>query len=164
MSNEQQPDPAKAQGAAWTPGDIRRAMKSPRRAQPTPAGHRLAEQMLTIMAEYEQDRRAEIIAAGGNPDEDADPFEQVRTIADEWADTADDNDRRTALLDHLANSLDTSEVRALRLAAEAAAAITPRLIYQDADHGVSVAATAEDLGVSEGYVYRILRQRPATDQ
>ncbi|WP_073782067.1 MULTISPECIES: hypothetical protein [unclassified Streptomyces] len=154
MSDEQQ-DQAEEQRS------IRRAMRKPARLEPTPAGQRLAEQMLTMLNEYEQERRAEIIAAGGNPDEGRDPFETVRAIADEWAATADDADARTALLDHLADRLDTSEVRALRLAAEAAAAITPRLIYQDADHGVTAAQTAEDLGVTESYVYRIRRTRPS---
>ncbi|MFC8199929.1 hypothetical protein ACFUTV_31735 [Streptomyces sp. NPDC057298] len=128
-----------------------------------PAADRFREQMLTIMNEYEQARRAEIIAAGGDPDEDRDPFEAVRAVADDWADSADEPDRRAALLDHLADSLDTSRVRALRLAAEAAAAITPRLIYADADAGVSVAEIAADLGTTESYVYRILRKRTAED-
>ncbi|MGW1405039.1 hypothetical protein [Streptomyces sp. NPDC002403] len=127
-----------------------------------PTNGRLQEQLFAIFEQYENERRAEIIAAGGDPDEDRDPFETVRAIADDWADTADNPDGRTALLDHLTDTLDTSEVRALRLAAEAAAAITPRLIYADADHGVSPAATADDLGVTESYVYRILRARTAT--
>ncbi|MCX4824231.1 hypothetical protein OG883_31120 [Streptomyces sp. NBC_01142] len=164
MSDEQQPGPDEEQRDARTPGDIRRAMRGPRRLESTPAGQRLAEQMLIIMNEFEEARRAEIIAAGGDPDEDRDPFETVRAIANDWASSADDTEARAALLDHLADSLDTSEVRALRLAAEAAAAITPRLIYADADAGVSVADTAADLGATESYVYRILRKRSAADQ
>lgn len=119
------------------------------------------EDLLGFIAEYEQRRREEIIAAGGDPDKDRDPFETVRAIADQWATTEADDEGRAALLDDLADRLDTTEVRALRLAAEAAAAITPRLIYADADHGVKAADTAADLGVSESYVYRILRTRPA---
>jgi DNA-binding transcriptional LysR family regulator len=130
---------------------------------PTPAGQRLAEQMQTIMAEYEQARRAERIAAGADPDEDRDPFETVRAIADDWAATAADTDGRAALLDHLADTLDTSQARALRLAAEAAAAVTPRLIRADADAGVRPADTATDLGVTESYVYRILREQRAAE-
>ncbi|WP_275463360.1 hypothetical protein [Streptomyces noursei] len=164
MTDEQQPEPTEEQGRSWTPGEIRRAVKKPRRLEPTPAGERFAEQMLAIMNEYEQGRRAEIIAAGGDPDEDRDPFETVRAIANDWANTADDAEARAALLDHLADSLDTSEVRALRLAAEAVAAITPRLIYADADAGVSVAETAADLGATESYVYRILRKRPDVEK
>ncbi|MFE7316424.1 hypothetical protein ACFU7T_25530 [Streptomyces sp. NPDC057555] len=117
--------------------------------------------MLVALDQYQRDRRAEIIAAGGDPDDDRDPFETVRAIADQWATTEADDEGRAALLDNLADRLDTTEVRALRLAAEAAAAITPRLIYADADHGVKAADTAADLGVSESYVYRILRTRPA---
>ncbi|QLF83240.1 hypothetical protein QEN61_gp56 [Streptomyces phage Eklok] len=159
---------AAAEGAlaarGWTPTEIRRTMRKPDRLAPTPAGRRFAEQMLAAARAYEQERRAEIIARGGDPDEDRDSFEAVRAIADDWAATADDPDGRAALLDHLADSLDTSEVRALRLAAEAATAITPRLIRHDADHGVSAAQTAEDLGMTESYVYRIRRTRPATGQ
>lgn len=131
--------------------------------QPT-ASEKFRATLLAEMERFERERRAEIIAAGGDPDEDRDPFEAVRAIADEWADTAANAEARAALLDRLADTLDTSEVRALRLAAEAAAAITPRLIYADADHGVKVADTAADLGVGESYVYRILRQRPAAGQ
>ncbi|QRX90840.1 hypothetical protein [Streptomyces noursei] len=151
----------------FLPGDKPKAAEHNRRAaarQGLSAGSsvgRFTEQMLGIMAEYEQRRREEIIAAGGDPDEDRDPFETVRAIADQWATTEADDEGRAALLDDLADQLDTSEVRALRLAAEAAAAITPRLIYADADHGVKAADTAADLGVSESYVYRILRTRPA---
>lgn len=138
-------------------------MSDEKQPTPSPAGQRLTEQMRTIMDEYMQARRAEIIAAGGDPDEDRDPLEYVRTIAGNWADTADDADRRAALLDHLADNLDTSDVRALRLAAEAVAAATPRLIYAHADIGFSAAVIAGDLGVTESYVYRILRNRPAPD-
>ncbi|MFJ9892705.1 hypothetical protein ACIQPR_05165 [Streptomyces sp. NPDC091280] len=149
---------------SWTPGDLRRAMKKPGPLEPTPALRRYTAQFLALTAQFEQDRRAEIAAAGGDPDEDRNPFEYVHAIADEWADSEKDPDRRAALLDDLADRLDTSEVRALRLAAEAAAAITPRLIYADADQGVSPAITADDLGMTESYVYRILRKRPTGDQ
>ncbi|MFF3353368.1 hypothetical protein ACFYWN_12085 [Streptomyces sp. NPDC002917] len=124
---------------------------------------RLQSGLLAAVGQFERERRAEIIAAGGDPDEDRDPFEHVRAIADEWADTADDAERRAALLDRLADRLDTSEVRALRLAAEAAVAITPRLIYADADAGVSVGDTAADLGLTPSYVYRVRREQRATN-
>jgi len=126
----------------------------------SPATQRLTEQMLGILAEFEKARRAEFIAAGGNPD-DSDPFETVRAIADDWADTADDPDRRDALLDRLTSTLDTSDVRALRLAAEAAAAITPRLIQAYANAGHRPANIAADLDVTESYVYRVLREQRA---
>ncbi|MCA1218851.1 hypothetical protein [Streptomyces sp. 8L] len=120
---------------------------------------RFAGKVFELFAQFERERRAEIIAAGGDPDEDHDPFEDVREIADQWAATAEDPQAREAFLDDLADRLDTTEVRALRLAAEAAAAVTPRLVYDDADHGVSAKDTAADLGVSESFVYRLLRQR-----
>ncbi|MDK0520373.1 hypothetical protein [Streptomyces sp. ML-6] len=123
---------------------------------------RLREQLSAAFEQFEQEHRAEIIARSGNPDDDRDPFETVHAIADNWATTTDDPDSREQLLDHLTDMLDTSEVRALRLAAEAATAITPRLIYADADHGISPATTADDLGLTESYVYRILRNRNTT--
>lgn len=130
-----------------------------RRVQEQTAMSRLQANILAEIERFNRERRAEIIAAGGDPDEDRDPFEYVRVIADQWAETADDPDGRAALLDQLADRLDTSEVRALRLAAEAAAAITPRLIVADADARVRAADTANDLGVTESYVYRVLREQ-----
>lgn len=158
MSDEQQPA---SEGALAEHN--RRAMAR-QRLEPRPAAERFKEQMLTLMNEFERDRRAEIIAAGGDPDEDRDPFEYTRLIADRWAETERDPERRAALVDELARDLALDEIRAIRLMAEAAAAVTPRLIYEDIDEGMSVAQVADDLGVSEGYVYRILRQRPAADQ
>ncbi|MFD7994534.1 hypothetical protein [Streptomyces mexicanus] len=119
---------------------------------------RLRAAILAQFEEFERERRTEILAAGGNPD-DRDPFEAVRAIADNWADTAEDPDRRTALLDDLAANLRLREIRALRLAAEAAAAVTPRMIVEEADAGVRPAAIADKLGVTESYVYRVLREQ-----
>ncbi|WP_411145295.1 hypothetical protein [Streptomyces sp. x-80] len=162
-------DPAGQQAAVegtaaaegWTSGELIRAEKARRRRVPEPGKvtQDLARQLYLIHLEFEHARRAEIIAAGGDPDDDRDPFEDVREIAEQWAATAEDAEAREKFLDDLADRLDTSEVCALRLAAEAAAAVTPRLVYDDADHGVSAKDTAADLGVSESFVYRLLRQR-----
>ncbi|MFD8611062.1 hypothetical protein [Streptomyces sp. NPDC059631] len=172
MTDEQQPDPADFPGY--------RKLTDPNAVGPKVAAHnrrklaasitngtalgRLQLDMLTAFAEFEAERRAEMLAEGIDPDDDRDPLEYVRVIADEWADTEVDRERRAALLDRLADRLDTSEVRALRLAAEAAAAITPRLIARDAAAGVRPAATADDLGVSERYVYRVLSEQRAAHQ
>ncbi|MFH9430251.1 helix-turn-helix domain-containing protein [Streptomyces sp. NPDC017615] len=141
----------------WTLRDMK-AMKNRSRLEATTALKTLYVQMLAEIENSEAERRAAVIAAGGDPDEDRDPLEFVHAIADEWAASDADAERRAELLDNLADRLDTREVRALRLAAEAAKAITPRLIAYDAAHGVSPAQIAEDLGVTESYVYRMLRQ------
>ncbi|MFK0069740.1 hypothetical protein [Streptomyces sp. NPDC091046] len=153
---DHQPDSYET-GRTYSAAEISRSVK-----QQTATG-RLQAALLAEFERFERERRAEIIAAGGDPDEDRDPFEHVRVIADQWSETADDSNARAAFLDRLAQQLDTSAVRALRLAAEAAAAITPRLIQADADAGVRAADTADDLGVTESYVYRVRReQRAAT--
>lgn len=152
---DQQPDSYET-GRTYSAAEISRSVK-----QQT-ANDRLQAALLAEFERFERERRAEIIARGGNPDEDdRDPFEHVRVIADQWADTTDDPDARGAFLDRLAEQLDTSEVRALRLAAEAAAAITPRLIQADHLAGVRAADTADDLGVTESYVYRVRREQQA---
>ncbi|GHC44392.1 MULTISPECIES: hypothetical protein [Streptomyces rochei group] len=156
---DQQPDDYET-GRTYSSAEISRRIKR-RRMQPTTALSTLTAQFLASIEEFNRERRADILAAAGDRDDDHDPFETVRVIADEWAITADDTDARAALLDRLADSLDTSEVRALRLAAEAAAAITPRLIVADAAANVRPADTAADLGVTESYVYRILREHRA---
>ncbi|WP_399087997.1 helix-turn-helix domain-containing protein [Streptomyces sp. BBFR2] len=136
------------------------ARQEPSRKSPM---QRATEQMLAIMNEFEEERRAEIIAAGGDPDEDRDPLEYPTSIADQWDATEDDEDGRAQLLDRLALDLSLPDLRALRLAAEAAAAVTPRLVVESYDEGTGVkpAQIAADLGVSESYVYRILRAQRA---
>ncbi|MCZ9350736.1 hypothetical protein NGM36_13160, partial [Streptomyces mutabilis] len=163
MSDQQQPDNYKTE-RTYSSTEISRRIKgrtAPDRLEPTPAGRRFAEQLHDLIAQHERERIAERALAGG-PDEDRDPFEVVRAIADDWDRTADDPDSRAELLDHLADSLDTSEVRALRLAAEAAAAITPRLIVAESAAGVRADVIADDLGhANPSYVYRILREHRA---
>ncbi|MEU8950912.1 helix-turn-helix domain-containing protein [Streptomyces sp. NPDC048489] len=137
-----------------------RARLADRQHRASPAD-KLRTRLIAALTDFDHERRAEILAAGGNPDETGDPFETVRAIADNWAASTDDPAARTALLDDLAGRLDNGTVRALRLAGEAAAAVTPRLIYMHADTGFSTAVIASDFGVSESYVYRILRKRSA---
>ncbi|WTP59636.1 hypothetical protein OHU07_24010 [Streptomyces phaeochromogenes] len=130
---------------------------------PASATDRFKEQMLTIMNEYEEQRRAEIIAAGGDPDEDRDPFEPVRNIADDYARHKESGSKAVAdFLELLATDvLSLRDVRDIRLAAEAAAAITPKLIQSARDNGQPVPSIAADLGMTESYVYRQLRKSAA---
>ncbi|MEU0037232.1 helix-turn-helix domain-containing protein [Streptomyces sp. NPDC006333] len=131
------------------------------RQRPSSAADKLRARLVGALTDFDREHRAETLADGGDPNEQADPFETVRAIADDWATSADDPAARAALLDRLTLSLSNGEVRALRLAAEAAVAVTPRLIYAHADIGFSTATIAADFGVSESYVYRILRKRNA---
>ncbi|MFJ3867894.1 hypothetical protein [Streptomyces nigra] len=128
-------------------------------ASQTPAD-RLAADLLATVERFERERRAERIAAGGDPDEDRDPLELVRAIADNYTAHRNEPDA-DAMYDELAHELSLDDVRALRIAAEAAAAITPRLIESAAGNGQPVASIARDLAVSESYVYRVLRERKA---
>ncbi|CAL9529659.1 hypothetical protein [Streptomyces sp. enrichment culture] len=126
--------------------------------QPT-AADRLAADMTALLNQYERETAARRALAGDPNPTDLDPFETVRAIADSWERTADDPDGRAALLDRLTDQLDTSEIRALRLAAEAAVAVTPRRIAAEVAANVSVPTLAADLGVTESYVYRKLREQ-----
>lgn len=139
---------------------------APRRKPAMPkqtAAERLQADLLASLDQFQRERRAEILAAGGDPDEDRDPLELVRAIADNYAAHRDLPDAE-AMYDELALELSLHDVRALRLAAEAAAVITPRLIRSARENGQPVASIAADLAVTESYVYRILREKPAADQ
>ncbi|MFB7029656.1 MULTISPECIES: hypothetical protein [unclassified Streptomyces] len=114
--------------------------------------------MLRIMNEYEEARRAEIIAAGGDPDEDRDPFELVREIADTYQGLTDtDQHTKEAVLDDLSDRLTLADIRALRLAGEAAVAVTPRVIMYELRRKKTPRISAE-LGLTESRVYTIARE------
>lgn len=146
------------------PADKPTADHNRRRAAALLAGASPSERFTAaVLAELEQfmrERRAEIIAAGGDPDEDdRDPLEAVRNIAADYhadaADTLDD------YLDRLADELTLDDVRALRVAGEAAVAATPRVIWAEADRGMKAPRIAEEVGLTVSRVYQILRERPA---
>ncbi|MFF5142541.1 helix-turn-helix domain-containing protein [Streptomyces sp. NPDC013157] len=156
MSNEQPPTD---EGALAKHNRHAKARQGPETA---PAAERFREQMLTIMNEYEQARRVEIVAAGGDPDEDRDPLEFVRDLAEGYEQRRDDATARNRYLDQVARQLTPEDVRALRVAAEAVKKITPLIIRIAADEdGMTPAQIAEDLGMTESYVYRMLREHRA---
>ncbi|MET9914281.1 hypothetical protein ABZZ74_47575 [Streptomyces sp. NPDC006476] len=162
MSNDQQPEPDEEPGKAWTPGEIRRATRGPRRLEPSPAGQHLAEQMRALIVEFEHSRRGEVIAAGGDPDEDRDPLEFVRDLAEGYEQHRDDEAALARYLDQVARQLTPEDVRALRVAAEAVKKVTPLIIRIAADEdSMTPAQIAEDLGMTESYVYRMLREHRA---
>lgn len=122
--------------------------------------------LLASIHESDRARRPEIIARGlvpiGRrlaPTEDSNPFEFVRVLVDEWSDTAKDPDRRAALVEFLANHIDTGDLRALRLISDVAAAVTIRRIRTDAEAGTRPVDIARFHDVTESYVYRVLREQ-----
>jgi hypothetical protein len=117
----------------------------------TPAD-KLRAQTLAAIAQFERENRAAVEAG-------RDPFEHVRHIADDYAAAKGDAEQLADYLDRLGPELTLADVRALRLAAQAAADITPWLIEQAASTGTKAPSIATELGVAESYVYRILRQR-----
>jgi hypothetical protein len=130
---------------------------------PTAAG-RLAADMLALVERFEQERRAEIRAAGSDRDEDdAQPLDPgyLRWIADEYERTRDNDAGRERLLDLLADELALADIRILRLAAEAAVAATPRAIKAAKGRGMKPAATADELGLTPSRVYQVLRELDA---
>jgi hypothetical protein len=118
----------------------------------TPAD-KLRAQTLAAIGQFERETSAAAVEAG------RDPFEHVRHIADEYAAAKGDAEQLADYLDRLGPELTLADVRALRLAAQAAADITPWLIEQAASTGTKAPSIATELGVAESYVYRILRQR-----
>jgi hypothetical protein len=159
----------------WTSGElIRRARRAKaaksgvfgqiadelnRRGVPTdtPAG-RLAADMFALFERFEQERRAEIRAAGGNRDEaDAQPLDPgyLRWIADEYE--RNDATSRERLLDLLGDDLDLDDIRILRLAGEAAVAATPRAIKAARGRGMEPPQIAAELGLTPSRIYQVLR-------
>ncbi|MFB6846220.1 hypothetical protein ACFCXS_15345 [Streptomyces sp. NPDC056373] len=123
----------------------------------TPAG-RFQQQMLEAIEQFERERRSEIIAAGGDPDEDRDPLEYAEWIASQWDATAEEPNERAALLLQLADELTLEDLRTLRLAAEAAAAVTPRMVVDAAGRGMKPNRIAEASGLTPSRIYSLLRE------
>lgn len=122
------------------------------------AAGQLQTDILRIVNQYEKERRAEILAKGGNPDEDRDPLEWVRQIADSYEGLNDvDEQTEEIVLNDLADSLSLADIRALRIAGEAAAAITPRAVMAEARRK-RTPQIAEELGLTPSRVYTILRE------
>ncbi|PJN40497.1 hypothetical protein CG747_12560 [Streptomyces sp. CB02959] len=125
--------------------------------QPTPATQRFTEAMLAIFNEFEHNRRAEIIAAGGDPADDRDPLEYVRVIAEQYERHQDPQERQ-AFINSVADDLDLDDVRALRVAGEAAVAATPELIMRNVGRGMKPPQIAEEIGLTPSRVYDLIRK------
>ncbi|WP_053913670.1 helix-turn-helix domain-containing protein [Streptomyces sp. TP-A0875] len=151
---DQQPD-------SYETGRTYSAVEISRRVKQQTATDRLRAALLAEFERFERERRAEIIARGGNPDEDdRDPLEWVYTVAEQYSHHGDNPTEQGALLDSLADELTLDDARAIRLAAEVVAKATPRIVERAAATK-SVPAIARDLGMTESYVYRVLRQQRA---
>jgi hypothetical protein len=164
MSNEQ-PPPDDDQGDTF--GRI--ADELNRRGVPidTPTG-RLAAQMIDLFEKFEQERRAEIIAAGGTP-EDAD---------DGWGDTLSRSNlvsvarahrnatrpHRTEqgdldrLLDDLADEFSLTDVRIVRGVAAALADAMPRIAHKHREQGMSPDEIARKTGYTASRIAQFIRQ------
>ncbi|RSS59562.1 hypothetical protein [Streptomyces sp. WAC01280] len=117
------------------------------------AARTFREGMASLIADYERAHQAEIREGNGN----GDYLDFVRSIAIGYEGTADDPKARHFLLDDLAESLSLSDIRALRVAGEAAVAATPRVIQDDAKRGTKPKRIADEVGLSLSRVYQILR-------
>ncbi|MFE7017720.1 hypothetical protein ACFVAQ_46020 [Streptomyces sp. NPDC057651] len=128
------------------------------------AQSRFTAQMLAIMDEYERETIAARALAGDPNPTDADPLEYVRDLANAYRDATRPDPRGDVdhLLDDLAAECNLTEIRALRLAGEAAVAATPRAIRAARARGTTPPQIAALLGLTPSRVYQVLRE-PAAD-
>ncbi|MBZ6258144.1 hypothetical protein KVH22_21750 [Streptomyces olivaceus] len=154
-------------GRTYSAAEISRSVKqqTTRHPGPTPAGRRLADQLGELLAQYERERIAERALAGDPNPTDTDPLAWVYAVAEQYSHHGDNPTEQSALLDSLADELTLNDARAIRLAAEIVAKATPRLIYLAAEKDKKTAPTiADELDMTESYVYRVLREQRAAQQ
>ncbi|MDJ1136230.1 hypothetical protein [Streptomyces iconiensis] len=117
----------------------------------------LMTRMYALFDEYDRETVAARALAGDPNPTDADALEYVYEIAERYA----QRDKRPGYLDQLADELSLDAVRALRLAGEAAQAVTPRVIVEEAARGKTPPRIAEEVGLTTSRVYGILREERA---
>ncbi|MFE7122465.1 hypothetical protein ACFU99_44285 [Streptomyces sp. NPDC057654] len=120
-----------------------------------PAAEKLRDEMLALITEHERKTVAERALAGDPNPTDADPLEYAQEIAEHYAQV----DQRPDYLDRLADELTLDDVRTLRLAGEAAQAVTPRVILAEAARGKQPPQIAQEIGLTPSRVYGILREQ-----
>ncbi|MEU0170159.1 hypothetical protein ABZ214_32710 [Streptomyces iakyrus] len=125
---------------------------------------RLAAQMLVLFEEFEQERRAEIIAAGGDPDED-EPDTLSRASLVNLA-----RDHRSAmrpeanaqqyddLVEEIADTFTLSDVRIMRGAWTAITEAMPRIAYVARKEGKSPDEIAQATGYTSSRIAQFIRQ------
>ncbi|MFE0877299.1 hypothetical protein ACFW4X_20990 [Streptomyces smyrnaeus] len=117
------------------------------------SAEKLRADLLDLVIRHERETIAARALAGDPNPTDADPLEWVKDIAAAYtADAAD-------TLDRLADQLTLDDVRALRIAGEAAQAVTPRVVMAEADRGKKPPRIADELGLTPSRVYAILREQ-----
>jgi hypothetical protein len=142
-------------GRSYTAAEISRRVKSRRRLEPTGDARRLAEQLLAEVIQQETDR-----ATGGD---DLDAYQEVRHLAEQYEYARGDAEGLDYFLDRLADALDLADIRALRLAGEAAVAATPRAIKAAKGRGMTPPRIAAELGLTPSRVYQVLRELDAAE-
>ncbi|APD18630.1 hypothetical protein SEA_PAPAYASALAD_51 [Streptomyces phage PapayaSalad] len=153
-----QPDADKPKTAPATPvesaADDLNHQHAPRfTGQPS---KRLMAQMIDLFGQWEREAAAERARQGDTNPYDLDEWEQFEDIADQWTNTEGDEQAREAFLDRLADLLTLDNLRVLRMAAEAAAAVTPRVVRAERAR-YKVLEIAARSGLTEGRIYQILR-------
>ncbi|MFI0736428.1 hypothetical protein ACH4S9_46775 [Streptomyces sp. NPDC021225] len=161
MNATDQPDDAEQRPAAddhqtgrtYSAAEISRRVKG-RRLEPTDDARNLAEQLLAEVIQQHRDRATADDGRG-------DPFTRanLRNLANAYRDATRPDPRGDLdrLLDGLAAELDLFDIRALRLAGEAAVAATPRAIKAARDRGMRPGPIAAALGLTQSRVYQVLR-------
>jgi hypothetical protein len=136
-----------------------------RRGVPTnTAAGRFTAQMLGLFEEFEQERRAEIIAAGGDPDEDdVDPLSRAALVNlardHRTAMRPDVDDQRyDDLIEEIADTFTLSDVRIMRGAWTAITEAMPRIAYVAREQGKSPDEIAQATGYTSSRIAQFIRQ------
>ncbi|WKK26554.1 hypothetical protein QZH56_13735 [Streptomyces olivoreticuli] len=117
----------------------------------TSPSEKLRAGIFAMFEQYERERRE-----AGTENDDA--LDYVRWIADSYDQRRNNPEAMRAFLDTLADELTLDDVRALRVAAEAAVAATPAVIMRQADRGMQPPRIADEIGLTPSRVYGILRE------
>lgn len=132
---------------------------SRRTRQARPAFEQFRDQLFGVLEEYERQRVAERALAGDPNPTDADPLEYVYEIAERYA----PREGRPGYLAQLADELTLDDVRALRLAGEAAKAATPLVVMAEVARGKEAPQIAGEVGLTASRVYAIIRDQRAAE-
>ncbi|MCY0959616.1 hypothetical protein [Streptomyces sp. H27-H5] len=161
-TSDQQPGPDESEPGAQPVSsvEISRRVRRHREASDRPATEKFREQLLGLLAEHERQVVAERALAGDPNPTDTDPLEYVYEIAEHYA----QREQRPDYLARLADELTLDDVRALRLAGEAAKAATPLVIMAETARGKEVPQIADEIGLTESRVYAILRKQRAAGE
>ncbi|MFH9295637.1 hypothetical protein [Streptomyces sp. NPDC017520] len=136
-------------------------------ARGVPVGNptgRLMAHVLDAFAEFEEERRAEIIAAGGDPDEDdRDPLSRAALVdlardhRSAMRPKADDQ-QYDDLIEEIADTLTLSDVRIMRGAWTAINEAMPRIAYVARQGGTSPDEIARATGYTSSRIAQFIRQ------